>query len=999
MAAPVRVLYVDDESSLLDLCKMYLERAGKYIVTTATSAPEALRILELARFDAIIADYQMPEMDGIEFLKIVRGRGDKTPFIIFTGKGREEVVIEALNSGADFYLQKGGEPKAQFAELSHKIQRAVQHRTDETALVESTERFRALVENTSDIVRILDREGRIVFETPAALRELGYPPGFTLGRHPFEFIHPDDLPVVRHDLSEVYAKTNTGIPTEFRIRKADGSYVWAEAVGKNLIGVPGVDGVVITTRIIEERKKAENALRENEEKFRQLFSKMPSGVAIYEAADDGEDFIFRDFNTAGEDIEHISKENVIGRRVSEVFPGVKEFGLFSVFRRVWRTGKPEFFPSAIYRDAHDPGTWRENWVYRLKTGEIVVIYNDITERKVAEQALIKSQNQLADAMDLAHMANWEFDVASGIFTFNDRFYTLYGTTAEREGGYQMPAEVYAREFVHPDEASLVADEVQNAINATDPNYTRDIEHRIIRRDGKVRHIIVRFAITKDAEGRTVETHGANQDITDRIEAEESIRLSRAFLDRVIDMSPFAMWISDKEGTVVRVNRTLCETINVASDVIVGRYNVLKDVNLEKQGVMPDVKAVFEKHKQARFTIPWKAADAGDAEFLSARDMYIDVAIFPILDAHGDLTNVVCQWVDITERRKAEEMLRKSEERFKAIFDNQLTGLLMVDPATHIIIDANNTALALIGAGKDDVIGKVCHTFICPAELGQCPITDLGQTIDESERVLITVKGERTPIIKSVKHTEIGGKQYLIESFIDITERKKAEEKIRESEERFRDLFDSALDIIQIVRPDGSFLHVNPEWKKTLGYSDEEISTISVFDIFHPDSVAHCSTIFRQLLCNKGAENIEAQFLTKEGKTISVVGDCTPEVKNGTVVSIRGIFHNVTEQKKAEVAICKSEEQYRTLATNIPDIVYRVYLKEEGRMQFFNDQVTALTGYTERELEQGTVCSIEPFIHPDDRKRVFAAVENAITEHGIFTVEYRFLHKGGVNPIL
>jgi CheY-like chemotaxis protein len=115
MAEAIRVLYVDDESALLDLCQIFLERSGDFTVTTATSAPEAIRILELKRFDAIVSDYQMPEMNGIEFLKVVRARGDKTPFIIFTGKGREEVVIEALNSGADFYLQKGGEPKSQFA--------------------------------------------------------------------------------------------------------------------------------------------------------------------------------------------------------------------------------------------------------------------------------------------------------------------------------------------------------------------------------------------------------------------------------------------------------------------------------------------------------------------------------------------------------------------------------------------------------------------------------------------------------------------------------------------------------------------------------------------------------------------------------------------------------------------------------------------------------------------------------------------------------------------
>jgi PAS domain S-box-containing protein len=153
----------------------------------------------------------------------------------------------------------------------------------------------------------------------------------------------------------------------------------------------------------------------------------------------------------------------------------------------------------------------------IQLGLLVV---DISERKQIEEALRDSQTKLAEAMDLAHLVNWEFDVPTGIFTFNDRFYAMYGTTAEREGGYRMPAEVYAREFVHPDDANLVANEVNKAIAATDPDYTRQVEHRIIRRGGEIRYIIVRTAITKDAEGRTVRTHGANQDITEHKQAEE-----------------------------------------------------------------------------------------------------------------------------------------------------------------------------------------------------------------------------------------------------------------------------------------------------------------------------------------------------------------------------------------------------------------------------------------------------------------------------------------------
>lgn len=128
------------------------------------------------------------------------------------------------------------------------------------------------------------------------------------------------------------------------------------------------------------------ALKESEGRYRLLFDNMKSGVAVYQAVNDGEDFIFKDFNQAAEQMEGISKGELLGRMVTEVFPGVEEFGLLEVFRRVWRTGKPEFHPAARYKDARRDG-WRENHVYKLPSGEIVAVYDDVTERKKMEDEL------------------------------------------------------------------------------------------------------------------------------------------------------------------------------------------------------------------------------------------------------------------------------------------------------------------------------------------------------------------------------------------------------------------------------------------------------------------------------------------------------------------------------------------------------------------------------------------------------------------------------------
>jgi PAS domain S-box-containing protein len=150
-------------------------------------------------------------------------------------------------------------------------------------------------------------------------------------------------------------------------------------------------------RTESQREAALEALGESEVRCRELFNRMSSGVAVYEAVDDGGDFIIRDFNPAAEKMEKVSREDVLGKRVSEVFPGAKAFGIFKVFQKVWQTGKAEFYPENICEKEGNSGrfreSWRENWVFKLPAGEIVAIYNDISERKGEGEEI---QRQLAE---------------------------------------------------------------------------------------------------------------------------------------------------------------------------------------------------------------------------------------------------------------------------------------------------------------------------------------------------------------------------------------------------------------------------------------------------------------------------------------------------------------------------------------------------------------------------------------------------------------------------
>lgn len=256
------MLIVDDEPEFLDLTKFFLEREGSFDVVTASSGRDALAKLQKEEYDALVCDYSMPGMDGLELLKIIRAQGMETPFVLLTGKGREDVAIEALNAGADFYVRKGTEPKTQYAEIVNSIRMGVSRRRAVDSASSSNTLLLRVFASIRDGICVLDKERTIVASNP--VMDEWYPYRLPIvGKKCWEVFHPSSETEHDYDCPGKKALETGKVHSELLPRyDADGNRVgWIEVSGFPLVKGRDneVDGVIEYARDVTEHM----SLREN----------------------------------------------------------------------------------------------------------------------------------------------------------------------------------------------------------------------------------------------------------------------------------------------------------------------------------------------------------------------------------------------------------------------------------------------------------------------------------------------------------------------------------------------------------------------------------------------------------------------------------------------------------------------------------------------------------------------------------------------------------------
>lgn len=394
----ISVLYVDDDLSLLEISKLYLEKTGEFHIDTVESAPHALDILQHRSYDAVISDYQMPEMNGIEFLKILKKKYPTLPVIIFTGRNREEIAITAFENGADFYLQKGGKPKAQFTELSHKIRKSVEQCQTTQALKESEANYRLLAENGTDTIWLMGINGVFSYYSPAVMKLRGYTPEEANIVSLEQTLCPESLSFIRKmfkkEAKKPMSERWSDRIIELQMYRKDGSAVWTEVSIQPIRDKEGnLTGLQGSSRDITERKCTEEELRGIDIRHRAMIANITDVIAIvdvqgiirYKSENIEKIFGWKPEDLVGLSYTATSHPDDVERITNAFLKLIKEENASTTveYRYKLKDGSFHMIQLTAKNLVHDPAI-----------NGVLVNYHDITERKVTEETLLRVNQKL-----------------------------------------------------------------------------------------------------------------------------------------------------------------------------------------------------------------------------------------------------------------------------------------------------------------------------------------------------------------------------------------------------------------------------------------------------------------------------------------------------------------------------------------------------------------------------------------------------------------------------
>jgi len=932
----IRVLLVDDDHSLLKIAKQCLELEAPLQVDTSLSVEEALKKLENEKYDVVVSDYKMPTKDGLEFLKELRAKDNKIPFIMFTGKGREEVAIKALNLGASQYLNKVGETETVYAELAHSVTELARTRKAEEKQCESEEKFRTLFEKANDGLVFVDVTGRIVDANQKAVEMAEKRKEDVIGKSFLDIglVSSKDLIV----LVEKFNQQTSGKTTErfeFEIQKENGEKriveISSSIIQKNKIPA----GSLAIVRDVTERKKTEETLKEIKDRLELQIKRMPIGCIVWD-----KDFKAVSWNPAAEAIFKYSAGEAIGKHPYDIIvPKEAQPVVDKIWQRLLEGDETAHsINDNLTKEGETISCSWTNTPLKREDGSIIGVLSmvqDITMRQKAEEALKESEERYSRLSDAA-FEGIGIDEQGKIVDANDQLGKMLG--------YE-PGELIGKnvlDFVAPGSRDFVLAKIREGFEGP-------YEHLAMKKDGSVFPVEIRTRIIHQ-RGNAARVC-AIRDITDRKQVEEDLKVSEERYRSLFENSKELMITYDLNGNVTAVNK-------VAAD-----YGFYTEENIGKNMLefVPE-KELPRLRKEVEEIIQGKSVES-EIEIDTPKGKRIFEYISSPIRERGEIVGIHGSYKDVTESRRATEALRVSEERYKHLAEElrrfstavraSVDGVVISDMDGRII-ETNLAALKLYGADQQkDFTGKSSLELVAPEEREK-----LVQNMKETEAKgcagameinAVALNGKRIPV--EITATLIRNSDGLSVGFLnivrDLTEAKNQRRLLDESQQKFAGLFSGNPEATAYVDLDMQVLDVNPRFESLFGYSLDEIRGKHIQDMIVPDNLLEEWTRLNEKAA-MGYVYHDTLRKKKDGSLIPVSVSAAPIRVHDKLIGYVWLYKDISQQKVAEESLKESEERFRALFAGGPEA--SVYLSPDFHIQDINRRFEQVFGYSLAEIK-------------------------------------------------
>ncbi len=877
------------------------------------------------------------------------------------------------------------------------------------------EKYKSLFSKSNDAIMLI-KNGIVVEVNERFLKVFECRMNDVLGEDSFK-LSPDKQPDGSVSKEIALARRNAALQGEpqvfyWKYKKGNGEYFDAEV---SLTGFLFDEDEIVQAiiRDVTERKENEIKLKESEEQYRLLFENNPLPMWISER----KSLRFVNVNNAA--IKHYgySKDEFLKMSLLDIRPPENKVEMIDYLSSKGdNPSASNIYFSGVWKHIRKDGSIIDVEVNR---GKMLVnnsqynlsIINDITDKKRVEKKLKKSEESFRMLAENAADIVFRFECGP-----HPHFSYVSPVVTEKTGF--SPQEFY-------DDNSLVLSIIDEPERRLIAEITSDLDNQrklmlalesharttsLKRKDGQLIWVetVLRFIYNERKEWIAVE--GISRDISERKRLEKQLEESELSYKLLFESSPDGVFIHI-DGKIIFANPTGLQFLGIDS---------LSEIENETffNFLLPE----YHEQVKARM-IRVKAGEVADFEEYEAinkkgKRLELEVKSIPIvykgqsavqLVVHNisekkqvererlraqivEESNVVLHR-EVAERMKAQRELQESEKYIKNIINSSLDMIMASDEAGRIT-EFNHAAQVTFGFQLNEVIGKpfdFLYANHADFERVSEHINEQGLFTGE----IINQKKNGEQFTSFLTASKIFGDDGELIGYVgvsrDVTEIHKAQEKLRQSEELYRDLFENTTELIQSIDVEGKIIYVNAMWQHCLGYENDEIVNQNILKFIHPEFRTHFEEMMKSVFTGSNVNTLEFAFQTKSNKRILVEGNISSKKNQaGNVIATRGIFRNITDKMLAEQTISLSEQRYRTIYDQAFLGIARIDL--DGKFIQANHQMCSILGYTEDELIDKTVMSLTDATNADSVRGIFLKLKNGeIKSH---TLENSFLHKSG-----